>query len=145
MKHSSVLSICVVTTKPNIVSLKPHHISIQFAAASDSFDIISRRPVFVKMIFKKTSRKTQKNPTREMFPCRKNLPYRSLPLSCRLKVRFDQLLASRRGVRPSLNVRDLLRVDKISARNNGSASAGVDEHELYLHPLRNYALDVDGT
>ena len=41
MKHSSVLSICVVTTKPNIVSLKPHHISIQFAAASDSFDIIS--------------------------------------------------------------------------------------------------------
>lgn len=60
MKHSSVLSICVVTTKPNIVSLKPHHISIQFAAASDSFDIISRRPVFVKMIFKKTSRKTQK-------------------------------------------------------------------------------------
>lgn len=60
MKHSSVLSICVVTTKPNIVSLKPHHISIQFAAASDSFDIISRRPVFVKMICKKTSRKRKK-------------------------------------------------------------------------------------
>ena len=56
MKHSSVLSICVVTIKPNLVSLKPHHISIQLAAASDGFDIISRRPVFVKMIFKKTSR-----------------------------------------------------------------------------------------
>lgn len=68
MKHSSVLSICVVTIKPNLVSLKPHHISIQFAAASDSFDIISRRPVFVKMICKKTSRKTQKNPTREKNP-----------------------------------------------------------------------------
>lgn len=63
MKHSSVLSICVVTTKPNIVSLKPHHISIQLAAASDSFDIISRRPVFVKMIFKKTSRKHKKSDT----------------------------------------------------------------------------------
>ena len=65
MKHSSVLSICVVTFKLNIVSLKPHHISIQLAAASDSFDIISRRPVFVKMIFKKTSRKHKKSDTGE--------------------------------------------------------------------------------